>query len=92
MINYFGGPNFGWPMGPFYFEEENNDTHEHLYSLVSENGPRKVDEIYSSREAANNAMYAICNKYRLQITKVWDDGHYKTYICSNGAKFFVSRV
>lgn len=64
----------------------------HRYELCLFQGPRNIDEVYSSRSAAESRMYQICDKYGLRITKVYPDKHFKTYICDNGATFHINRM
>lgn len=65
---------------------------KHSYTLTLVDGPRKVDEIYGSRIAATSRMYKLARKMGLNICKVYDDKHDKTYICENGATFHVNRM
>lgn len=64
----------------------------HRYELNLFQGPRDLDEVFWSRSAAESRMYEICDKYDLQIVKVYPDKHFKTYICSNGAIFHINRI
>ena len=67
-------------------------TSSHRYELNLSQGPRKLDEVYWTRSAAESRMYELCGKYDLQIVKVYPDKHFKTYICSNGATFHINRM
>ena len=64
----------------------------HRYELNLFQGPCNLDETYGSRSAAESRMYEICDKYNLQIVKVYPDKHFKTYICSSGATFHINRM
>jgi len=63
---------------------------EHTYTLAVE-GLKVRDMSFSSRQAANNEMYKIIGKYGLQLTNVWDDKHFKTYIFANGVRIHINR-
>lgn len=64
----------------------------HRYELCLFQGPRRIDEVYNSRSAAESRMYQICDKYGLTITKVYPDKHFKTYVCDSGATFHIDRM
>ena len=53
---------------------------------------KKFDHIFASRVAANEYMYKLVAKYNLQLIKIWDDGHFKTYCYNNGVKIFINRM
>lgn len=64
--------------------------HDYSFEVI---GLKKVHgRIFRSREAANDYMHILCRKYGLQIVKVWEDNHDKTYICQNGVQFFIQRT
>ena len=63
---------------------------EHTYTLAAE-GLKLRDMNFMSRQAANNEMYKIIGKYGLQLKKVWDDKHFKTYIFTNGVRIHINR-
>ena len=37
-------------------------------------------------------MYQICNKYGMQIVKVYNDKHDKSYFTNTGAEFHINRM
>lgn len=63
----------------------------HGYSFAASGLGKKVDRSFSSRNAANEYMYKLCKKYGLSIIETWDDHHDKTYVCTNGVKFYIQR-
>lgn len=65
---------------------------EDKYSFVFDNKKKLLSKYFTTREEATEYMYDVCGKYGLKISKVYDDKHNKTYICSNGYKFFIQRV
>ena len=52
----------------------------------------KHNRVFSTRNAANDYMYKLCQKYGLKINEVWDDKHDKTYRCNNGVTFYIHRA
>ena len=71
---------------------EYNNTNEHTYSLAVIGLSKNYDRLFSSRQAANDYMYSICQKKGIQIKTVWDDHHDKTYICDNGITYYIQRA
>jgi len=69
-----------------------NNYNEHTYSFAVIGLSKKLDKLFSSRQAANEYMYSICQKYGIQIKTVWEDNHDKTYICDNGITFYIQRA
>ena len=63
----------------------------HRYSL-SATGMKFKSKDFSSREAAQKEMFDFLDKNGIGIEEVWDDGHFKTYCCGNGAKIYISRI
>lgn len=63
---------------------------KHTYTFAAE-GLKVKEKRFSSRQAANEQMYKIVGKLGLQLTKVYDDKHYKTYIFSNGSRIHINR-
>ncbi len=62
------------------------------YSLVLLNGDVvRFTRSYFSRHAAERQMYKLCGKFGLHIVEIYDDKHYKTYICNANERFFISR-
>lgn len=66
----------------------NFETHTYTVATI---GAKVKAKSFSSRQAANNYMYDQIGRLGLQIEEVYDDKHFKTYICSNGVRFFVGR-
>ena len=64
----------------------------HSYTLTTTGMKKKIDRIFASRIAANDYMYKLVAKYDLQLLKVWDDGHFKTYCYNNGIKIYINRM
>lgn len=64
---------------------------EHRYTLAS-TGLKIREQEFSSRPAAEKVMYSLMKKYRLHIENVYDDNHYKTYLCNNGIRFYINRI
>ena len=65
---------------------------QYSYSLVLIGTGKTVSKTFSSRDAANQAMYRLMGKRRLTLKKVYNDNHDKTYICNEGAEFHINRV
>ena len=63
----------------------------HTYTLAA-TGIKIRDRVYPSRQLANEEMYHLIKKKGLHIIEVYDDKHYKTFICNNGVRFYVNRV
>lgn len=63
----------------------------HRYSLAA-TGIRFNDGEFGSRRAAEVAMYKFINKKGLHIEQVWDDHHFKTYLCNDGIRFYINRI
>ena len=63
---------------------------KHTYTLAAE-GLKIRDKRFASRQAANEEMYRIVGKLGLQLTKVYDDKHFKTYIFKNGVRIHINR-
>lgn len=61
------------------------------YTMCFERAGKLVSKTFTSRDAANDAMYRLIGKYGLKITKVYDDKHSKTYVCNDGVKFYINR-
>ena len=67
------------------------DFFNHRYSLAATGIPF-VSQEFTSRYNAEQVMYDFIGKHNLSINEVWDDKHYKTYLCENGVKFYINRV
>ncbi len=63
---------------------------KHTYTLAAE-GMKIKERHFASRQAANNEMYALIGRYGLQLSKVYDDKHFKTYIFTNGVRIHINR-
>ena len=63
----------------------------HTYTMSFERNGRIKSKTFRSRSDANNAMYRLIGKHKLSIEKIYDDHHYKTYICNDGIKFYINR-
>ena len=66
-------------------------TNSHNYSLAV-TGLKVKSKVFSTREDANQMMYNIMAEYHLTLQKVFDDNHYKTYVCDNGVRFYIQRI
>ena len=64
---------------------------KYRYTLASE-GLNGKSYDYPSRQLAEREMHRIMAKHGLHITEVWDDGHFKTYLCNNGVRFHINRL
>lgn len=62
----------------------------HTYLLCA-TGMHFHGRAYASRESATEAMYHIMARHDLSLEKVYDDKHDKTYVCTNGVRFYISR-
>lgn len=68
-----------------------NAYSKHRYSLAA-TGIKIGDYEFSSRAAAEHKMHDIMNKKGLRVEEVWDDHHFKTYLCNNGVRFYINRI
>lgn len=64
----------------------------YYYSLVTTGLKKNKGKMFTSRQLANEYMYNLCGKYKLNIVEVYDDKHDKTYICDNNIRFFIQRM
>lgn len=64
---------------------------EHRYTLAS-TGLRIKDEEFTSRQQAEHEMHKIMKKHNLHIEEVYDDKHFKTYLCNNNVRFYINRI
>ena len=64
---------------------------KHIYTLAATGIKFKSSE-YTSRKNAEIEMYKFMNKNGLRILEVYDDKHYKTYVCQDGIKFYINRM
>lgn len=63
----------------------------YAYTLAA-TGTKFRTKTFSSRQAAQNYMYEYCGKHHHIIDHVYDDKHFKTYICSDGVRFYINRM
>lgn len=63
----------------------------HMYSFAA-TGLKMRTKYYVSRELAKDEMYKVMAKHGLAIRKVYDDNHYKTYVCNDGVRFYINRA
>ena len=64
----------------------------HQYTMVLIGAGKVVSKTFSTREAANQAMYKLMGKHGLSLEEVYNDRHDKTYICNKGAEFHINRI
>ena len=62
-----------------------------MYTLGA-TGLDKINYVCESRTKAEKCMYQLCKKHNLRIVEKYDDNHFKTYVCSNGVKFYINKV
>ena len=67
-------------------------TSGHSYSLVLIGAGKTVSKTFSTRDAANKAMYKLMGKHGLTLEKAYWDNHDRTYICNKGAEFHINRI
>lgn len=64
---------------------------KHTYCLAA-TGLRMRTQNFNSRESAKEKMYAVMSKNGLQLLEVYDDKHFKTYVCTDGVRFYINRL
>jgi len=64
--------------------------HYYTFSCTGLKGVK--ERTFASRDSANKYMYGLLAKYGLKVVKVYDDKHYKTYICNNDITFYIQRA
>lgn len=64
---------------------------KHRYSFAA-TGLKVRSREFSTRQAALDHLYKICAKHGLVIKKIYDDKHFKTYICNDGIRFYIHRI
>jgi len=67
------------------------ELHTHRYYLFS-TGTKLKAKYYETRHAAEEAMYAYCNKYGIKIECSEYDKHERKYTNHNGIRFYINRV
>lgn len=68
-----------------------NCGHTYTFAVIGLPKSRKYERDFASRDAANDHMYKLMNKFNLRLEKMYDDKHCKTYVCTNGVRFYVNR-
>ena len=63
----------------------------HIYTLAA-TGIKFKDCMYSSRQVAEHDMHKFMRKHGLMVQEVYDDRHFKTYVCQDGVKFYINRM
>jgi len=63
----------------------------HRYSLASTGLKFKSREFLTRRDAERE-MYKSLKKNHISVVEIYDDKHYKTYRCTNGVNFYISRI
>lgn len=74
------------------FVTGDNGFSQHTYTLAATGLKKFRGKNFSTRCEATEAMYRELGKQNLSINKIYDDKHYKTYICSKGVVFYINRV
>ena len=64
----------------------------HRYSLSATGLKKFRSRELPSRECAVREMYKFVDKHGIRIEDIWNDGHFVTYCCDNGAKIYISRI
>ena len=67
---------------------------KHTYVLegVGVKPEKCFKKIYFNRDVAEKEMYRLMDKYSTKAVEVYEDNHDKTYVCDNGATFYISRL
>lgn len=63
----------------------------HRYTLAATGVKFKAVET-TSRDAAKQIMYSFIDKHGIRVRNKWKDGHFVTYCCDNGIKFYINRM
>lgn len=79
---------FDSSMNPFS-SFTSDSSHKYTVAAV---GCKFKDATFTSRDAAKAYLGRYLNKKCIQVKEKWRDGHYVTYVCDNGIKFFISRI
>ncbi len=66
-------------------------TNTHRYTLAATGLKTKSYE-FTSRQQAEHKMHLIMKKYGLHIENMYDDKHFKTYLCNNDVRFYINRI
>jgi hypothetical protein len=66
-----------------------NLSHYYTFAVT---GIKERELDFQTRQKANEHMYKIMKKHGLSIVKVYNDKHYKTYVCNNEVRFYIQRV
>lgn len=67
---------------------------KHLYVLdgVGVQTEKSFNKVYTNRADAEKEMHRLVGKYSTRIVEQYDDNHDKTYVCENGAIFYIQRM
>lgn len=68
------------------------DLNFNNYSLAVVGLNSKYNRGFVTRDAANNYMYKLCQKFGLKIEEIYNDKHDKTYRCNQGVTFYIQRA
>lgn len=63
----------------------------HLYTAASI-GTKFRGGTFTSRLAAEKSMRDFIGRNGIRIRETWKDGHYVTYVCDGGIRFFIGRM
>ena len=64
---------------------------EHRYTFAATGLNVKCKE-FVSRRAAEKYMHKLMNKHGLFIKEIYDDKHFKTYLCNKDVRFYINRM
>lgn len=68
----------------------NSDFHQYLLTC---NGIKTKDRVFSSRQEAKKAMYDFCDAHNIRVECTDDSKHYKLYQNSNKSiSFCINRI
>ena len=66
--------------------------HRYTFAVTGLKRCRRYDKTFATRDEANLYMYKVINKLNLRINECYDDKHNKTYLCTNGVRFYINRM
>lgn len=69
----------------------NNNNDMHRYSLACTGLKCKSYEFFS-RILAEKKMHKLMKRHKLYVEEIFDDKHYKTYVCNNNVRFYIGRI
>ena len=64
---------------------------KHVYTLAA-TGIKFKSREYASRQSAEHDIYEYIDNHGLKIQEVYDDKHFKTYICQDNVRFYINRM